>query len=302
MLGLIGGIPTAFISYSDDYVIIGCVGEIDILRGDPAKGGELGPLFTSDGIFGPMSWCFDGMGNVYFMGLVGLYRMPQGGGIPEPLSNTRIPELMEGIDRDTHRITLGYDKEKNGIEISILTLADNTAVNWWYDLRTGGMFFESYGVGISAQLFYDATASDYVKLIAGCSDGYLRWWDKSKKNDQSVDDEEIPIDSKVVYGPLVLGDGDTEAMINNLFVSLGTDTDSVDWDIYVNDSAEELNDDLVNSGLFTGSFDEGGRQLNIRERARGAVFAIKFSNNTIDKTFAIEQVGIDILPGGKLRK
>jgi hypothetical protein len=298
-VGEIGDIPTAFIPFSDDYMIIGCAHEVDIMRGDPAAGGSLDVLYSADGVFGPMSYCFDGKGNLYFMGTAGLYRIPTGGGVPESLSLSRIPTLMDSIDRTTHRITMGYDRKRNGLIISIYSIAANTSVSYWYDLSTTGIFPETYNVGISAQTFYDSNASGYSHLILGSSDGYLRYFNDASFSDQAANDAAVAITSSVVYGPVAIGQGDKEGILNNTYLSLGTDTTNIDYNIYVNDSAEELIDDLANAGLHSGSFTSGGRKDNIRSRARGSYMALKFGNSTAAKTFAIERVSIEIVPGGR---
>ncbi len=297
VLGYIGDIPTCFIPYSDDYMIVGCAHKIEVFRGDPCAGGSLDTFYTADGIFGPKSFCFDGYGTLYFAGTAGIYKLARDSTVPEPLTNTRIPKILDGIDRDTHRITMGFDRQRHGLIISILNIALDTSVNYWYDLRTDGIFPETYNVGISAQEFYDSNASAYSHLIMGTTDGYLRYFKDGSYSDQSAGDINVAIDSKVVYGPLVIAEGNSvkESILNNTSIVRGASSTNVDYDVYVNDSAETLVNDLGNAGLVNGSFTTGGRQNDIRSRARGKVMAIKLGNNTIEKTYAIERIDIDVI-------
>jgi len=297
VLGFIGDIPTCFIPFENDYMIVGCAHQIEMFRGDPCTGGSLDKIYTSDGIFGPKSYCFDGYGNLYFAGTGGIYRIEVGTTSPVPLTNTRIPKLLDGVDRDTHRITMGYDRQKHGIVISILNIALNTSVNYWYDIRTKGIFPETYNVGVSSQEFYDANSSTYNQLAIGCSDGYLRYFKQDSYSDQSDGDINQAIDSEVVYGPLMIADGNStkESILNSTAICLGTGTTNANYDIYVNKSAEELIDDLGNSGITRGTLVAGGRQNDVRSRARGKVMAIKIGNSTAEKTFAIERIDIDVL-------
>jgi len=299
VLGLIGDIPTCFIPYSDDYMICGCAHKIEIFRGDPCSGGSLDTFYTADGIFGPKSYCFDGYGSLYFCGTAGIYKITAGTTVPVPLTNTRIPKILDGIDRNTHRITMGFDRKRFGLIISILTLSTDTSVNYWYDLRTDGIFPETYNVGITAQEFYDSNDSAYTHLIIGSSDGYLRYFKDDTYSDQSAGDINVAIDSEVVYGPLMIADGDKskESMLSTTAICLGTNTTNANYDIYVNDSAEALVDDLDNAGLISGSFTTGGRQNDIKRRARGKTLAIKVGNSTQDKTFAVERIDIEVIQG-----
>jgi len=297
VLGFIGDIPTCFIPYSDDYMIVGCAHKIEVFRGDPCKGGSLDTFYTADGIFGPKSFCFDGYGTLYFAGTAGIYKLARDSTIPEPLTNTRIPKILDGIDRDTHRITMGFDRQRHGITISILNIALDTSVNYWYDLRTDGIFPETYNVGISAQEFYDSNTAAYSKLVIGSTDGYLRYFKDDSYSDQSAGDINVAIDSHVVYGPLVIAEGSSvkESILNNTSIVLGASSTKVNYDIYVNNSAEALVDDLSNAGLANGTFTSGGRQNDIRSRARGKVMAIKIGNSTAEKTFAVERIDIDVI-------
>ena len=297
-------IITALIPYADDYMVMGGAHKVHIMRGDPCAGGVIDLVLSSDGIFGPDAWCLDSEGNLYFAGTAGVYRMDRGGTIPRPLNTTRIPNLMDGIDRDTHRIVMGYDAQRQGIVIAFTKISDGTGTHYWYDLRSDGFFPETYiaGMGPYSLLFYDSDDEAFRGLLLGSSDGYIRRFDDTKKSDQGA--AETAISSKVLLGPLDISAGDRQGRIKDLAVTLGSDTDAVSYDIFVNKSAEELLDDVTSSAaaLHSGSFSTDGRQYNIRSKARGAALAVKLTNTTISSTFALEKLITNIEEAGRLKK
>lgn len=300
-----GDIITALIPYSDDYLVIGGAHSVELMRGDPAAGGSLDEVLGSDGIFGPQSYCFDGEGNLYFQGTTGTYKMSKGGSIPEPISVQRLPKMMDGIDRDNYRIVMAYDARRYGILICMTKISDGTGTHWWYDLKTKGFFPESYlsGMGPYSVAFYDSDDDDYRRLLLGCGDGYIRYFDESEKSDEAASGANTAINSKVLLGPVDLSTGGMQGRINNLILTMGSGADTCNYDIFVNNSAEELYDDVIadNTPLFAGTTGGGGRRVNIRSRARGAALAVKLKNSTIARSFAIENIEGNVVTAGRLR-
>lgn len=298
-------IITATIPYSDDLLVFGGAHTVHLLRGDPCAGGVIDLLLSCDGIFGPDSWCHDSEGNLYFMGTAGLYRMERGGSIPKPLNITRIPNMMDGIDRENYRITMAYDAVRHGVLICMTKISDGTGTHYWYDVRTDGFFPESYlsGMGPYSMVFYDSDNESYRGLLLGCDDGYIRKFDEDSKSDEATTGSDVAIDSKVLLGPVDISSGKMQGKLTDLIFTLGSDTDNVDYDIFVNNSAEELLDDVTadSSGIHSGSITDDGRRNNIRTKARGAALAIKLSNSTEEKSFALEKVVGDVKPAGRLK-
>ena len=165
--GECGDIIRCLIPYKDDYLIFGCATTIWVLRGDPASGGSLDEVDLTVGIFGANSWCFDGEGNLYFWGTGGIYIMPVGFGQIKCLTENTLPNIVadEDVDPSTHRITMGYDRKRRGVLICITTLETGVNSNYWYDLRTGGFFPESYPdvCGPYSVFYYAISYYDYFR-------------------------------------------------------------------------------------------------------------------------------------------
>ncbi len=316
--GELGDIITALIPYKDDYLVFGCGSQIWFMAGDPAHGGSLNELDLTTGIYGAQSWCFDNAGNLYFWGTNGIYRttIP---GTPENISRPHLPSLVkdEAIDSSTHRITMAYDPRRNGILITITKFSDNSHSNYFFDQATQGFFPESSATtdcAIYSQLFYQGDAPDYRRLLAGCSDGYIRYYDEDTKSDVAADDTATAINAYCTWGPLKLAqDEDYYGILSALEVitaggaSGGSQSDSsnVSYNIFVADTAEELLEKLSANTDYrvTGTITAPGRPkgARIRKRFRGMYLGIRLWNSTSAQTWAINKIIGTIKRGGKFK-
>ena len=305
--GEIGDVIQALIPKGDDFLIFGCSNSIWLMRGDPAAGGSLDELTSVTGIYGPRSWCIDDVGNLYFWGRNGVYRMPPNFSGIENLTATTLPDIVndEAPNKETHRIVFAYDRVRQVVCIFITKMDDGTNSNYIFDIRTQGFFPESYPdeLAVFSAYFYDAIDPDYQKLYLGSRDSYLRNFDDDKKNDAGYSGDEA-IDSYAVIGPAQIGpDADMRGRLKTLSITTGTDTDGVDYDIHVADTAEEVVDD-IGSGttpLHTGTIASGNRVQTLRPRSRGAWIGIKLQNATVDETWQFEKVVCDIVPAGDIK-
>ena len=312
--GEIGDVITALIPYKDDYLIFGCATSMWFLRGDPMDGGTLNELDLTVGIFGPRSWCFDGEGNLYFWGTNGIYKttIP---GTPECITQIRLPNLIadEDADSSTHRITMGYDRKRVGILICITKMSDGTNSNYFFDLRSGGFFPESYPVecGVYTSFYYAATNEDYRELLFGCRDGYIRKFDNSAKSDDRGDTD-AAINSYVNFGPVPLSnDPSKEGKFTSpdLITAGGgasgsqSDSDDVAFKMFTARSAEKLLELLFANGnpKLGGTFKAPGKRISNKrsQKIRGTYLGIRLENTTLDKSWGFEKFIGKVLPSGR---
>ena len=315
--GELGDIVTALIPYKDDYLMFGCGSSIWYMAGDPAAGGSLNELDLTTGIYGAQSWCFDNEGNLYFWGTNGIYRTTVPGK-PINISRIHLPNLVkdEAVDSSTHRITMAYDSRQNGILITITKFADNTHSNYFFDLATKGFFPESSHAdcAIYSQLFYQGDAPDYRRLLVGCSDGYVRYYDEDTKSDIIADDTVTLINAYCTWGPLKLAQNDDYyGILSALEVitaggaSDGTQADSsnVSFRIFVADTAEELLEKLAANTDYrvAGTIVAPGRPkgAKIRKRFRGMFLGLRLWNSTAAQTWAINKIIGTIKKGGRFK-
>jgi len=250
-VGEVGDIITAIISYKDDLLIWGCANSIWILVGDPLGSGENAQITNKTGIWGSHSWCIDDKSNLYFLGDDGIYRMPvsQSYSPPENITKLVLPNLIADLDLDKslHRVVFGFDPIKQGIHICKTLLSDGTNTNYWYDLITGGFYPEAYpaSCGVFSSCYYPATDDTYKKYLVGCTDGYIREFDNSTKDDATTSSTEA-IDSYFAVVKSLSDNEDTEGKLtwlNGITAGGGaggdfSDTDSVSYSLYSGDDAE----------------------------------------------------------------
>ncbi len=313
--GEVGDIITALIPYKDDWMVVGCSGSIWYLTGDPAEGGSLNELDLTVGIFGKDAWCFDGGGNLYFWGTNGIYRtkIPQQ---PECMSEVNLPSLVddEAADPTTHRITMSYDRRRAGINVTITKNSDGTNSNYWYDLRTGGIFPESYPeeCAVYSAFHYEATDPDFKKVMIGCRDGYIRYsLDSAADDDIGATDEAI--NAYVTYAPLPMSSKNRfeGKLIDFDVVPAGggtggsqPDSNNIGYEIYVNRDAERILEMLAAGTGYSiaGTITAPGRSRgSLRKKVKGVYMGIKLFNSTAGQVMALEDLMYEVKQTGRLK-
>lgn len=313
--GKIGDVVRALIPYHDDYLFFGCANSIWLLDGDPTSGGTLQPLSDSEGIHGAYSWCFDADSNLWFWGTSGICMIPPGAGKPIPKTAVSLPNLLddEDIDPSQYRIVFGYDKKRAGIFITITKLSDGTNSCYWYDLKTEGLFPETYPeqCGAYSLHYYNSNDDGYSDLLIGCRDGYIRKWnDAAKDDDIGLVDEAI--DSYVLMPIMPIGgDADRYGRIRSTtFVNAGgnsggefSDSDSIEYSFYSGDSAEQVVEDIYDGAAAhtSGTISGLGRNNRIRSRVRGAYVGLKLGNDNAGETWALERVDLELDAKGRVK-
>ena len=304
--GEVGDIIVVNIPYKDDYIVHGCANTLWYMTGHPARGGEIIELDLTTGILGDRAFCWDDAGNLYMMCTVGLLRIPPGFGQLQNLTIELWPDFITDLafNASLHRIILAFDPEDRGIHISKTTLADGTSSAWWYDLRTEGLFPDSYSTdhGAFSAFYYQAENPTYRKLLVGCNDGYLRYWDRTAKNDDST-----AINSYVGFAPLALSKHPRiDGIIKNMDLVTGggasggtyqSDSDDVLCSVHVARTAEQIIEKLRSgtTAAFTKTFMAPGYQKGNMDRRsiRGQWAGIVLSNNTVDESWSMERLIVD---------
>lgn len=248
--GELGDIIRALIPFGDDFLIFACANSIHLLDGDPAAGGSIDELDNKTGIFGPWAWCIDGVGDLWFYGTGGLYKMVGGRSKPVNVSQSHLPQLVDtwAALPGTHRVVLTYDPYRNGIIISRTTLDGGANLNYWYDLRTEGFYPETYptACGIFSSHYYDSDATATKGLVLGCNDGYIRnFYNADKNDDVGTTNRQI---SSYAAWPIqhLTEDNDRAGKLTSLTIELAGggaggdfgDTEEVSYSLYVGDDAE----------------------------------------------------------------
>ncbi|HPS56374.1 MAG TPA: hypothetical protein PLP05_12315, partial [Sedimentisphaerales bacterium] len=294
-VGEIGDVITAVIPYKDDYAIIGCSQAMWLLRGDPVAGGSIDQISFSTGLFDKTSYTWDSEGNLYFLDSNGIYVLPAGFGAVNNISKDILPDFVDdtALTPDVHRVTMTYDRQKHGILICKTDVDNGNNQNFWFDLRTGGLFPEEYPADCSvySSSYYPADEPQYRKLFLGCRDGFIRSFDTALAKDQTRDSEQA-INSYMLIGPGQIASEDTQSLLTQLIFVLSNDSDTIDYELYTSLVAESAvvnaQDDNV-PAQFIGTI-SGGISFTIRPRIRGSFLILKLSNNALDETWAFEKI------------
>lgn len=300
--GEVGDVIVAMIPYKDSYLTWGCANEIWILRSDPLQGGVNTCISKATGIFSPTSYCWDDKNNLYFLGSDGIYVLSSEAIInaqpPENITKSRIPRLITslGLNRRTDRVCMAYDKQRYGIQVSVTQQDGQWAVGFWLDLRTGGLFPDTFQTGqIQSSLFYynSYNAAERTLLLGGY-DGYIRKYNETAKNDEG----ENTIDSYITIGPFLSNEKDPRKKISvgEVSLTIGEDSNGVTVDIYGENSADlltnrikELQPAKVNK-VLTGN----NLQNTIIDKVSSVATAIKISNSTSNESWSIEEINVSL--------
>lgn len=304
--GLVGDEITAMIPFRDSYLLYGCLNEMSVLRNDPAAGGILTPIPGVDGVFSNTAWCYDNKGNLYVLGPDALYGLSPDAivnALPaEDLTKNHLPHLIKdiGVNRRTDRVSMEYDKDRHGIVVHIVQMDGAWSVCFWIDLRTGGFFPEEYQddhVAASMIYFKSRKKSERCLLLGG-QDGYIRKYDESEKND----DGSNAIESWCVLGPFTDSDKPRQQIeLNEISAKLGEDSDGLTVEIYKNDTAQKVVDNIINGDnpVLSRTFSYSGLQPSISEKILGAAIAINIKNTNSSETWDIEKLVATITGSGR---
>jgi hypothetical protein len=314
--GKVGDIVRALIPFHDDYMIFGCASSMHYLQGDPSAGGELYSVDDFSGIFGAQSWCFDKKGDLYLFGADGLSRIKKGTMYLENLSTLSLPRMVKdaGANSATHRITLGYDFDRDAVLICITLLADGSNLDYYYDVKSMGFFPENYPnqCGVYSQVYYPANDPANADLLLGCTDGYVRHFDDTKKNDD-IGATEQAIDSMVLMPIKDMDeeDSDGQGRLNSLTLETSggavggsqTDTDGVTLEVYVGDNAEKLVEKVKDGGTpnITRTYTGPGRQKRLRDKARGKWLGVVLRNSALDESWSLSKLSINTKLAGRIK-
>lgn len=139
-------------------------------------------------------------------------------------------------------------------------------------------------------------------IFLGCHDGFLRAYDESRKYDEGAGDEQVIINAYVMFTPMMVAPPEYRGRIIRTTVVTGggsIDTDTMDYSIYVGDTAREVLD-KINTVYVTGTITGTGR-IQTRKRTVGQFIGAYISNDTVNESFGFEAFIIDVQAAGKVK-
>ncbi|QDP54757.1 MAG: hypothetical protein GOVbin2833_46 [Prokaryotic dsDNA virus sp.] len=279
--------------------VFGCSDSIYVLTDDPfADGSTMQALSRDIGILGQNSYCYAPNKTLYFFGSDGLYRVT-----PNEFNIDQTNKVNMGkYDREflnlplgTYDVNMVYDINLTGIHIFLIPLFDlgTKSMHYFYDERADAFWKQEYpsGYGPSYAHFYPDKDNDRRGMLIGGWDGWLRTFDNN-----ALHDDQIPIDSYVWIGPLLV-DEVTETKLVRICSVLDKDSPSVNYDIYVGDTAEEAKHSSPVISKTWGS----GRNLWDYTRARGQSIFVKIHTNESALPWSLESITATLAVAGNVR-
>jgi hypothetical protein len=310
-LGLVGDPLVAMVAHKDIFGIFGCVNKMFIMRGDPNRNGFFASFSDNTGIFSNTSYCFDDKYNFYWVGNDGIYTISYdgllNGGTANNITKQNVPTLIKslGLNRGTDRISMVFDKDRYGIHITVSEKDGAWHVALWLDLRTEGVFPESYASGIipSSAFYYDSKLSAERTCLAGCYDGYIRKWSETDKSDMDAVDADAAINSYCLVGPIA---GDAirgKIKLDEISVRTGIDTDRLTLSLYAAETSAQLIADLKNgvTPRVSKEFTIDALLQSLRPKIIAGSFGLLLSNNVADSSFSLEKIDAELSESGRIK-
>jgi len=245
-----------------------------------------------------------------------ILKIPKDFGPAENLTEITYPDFIKDLayTPGTHTLVMVYDRKRHGINIFKTTIADGTNSCWWFDLRTQGLFPETYPEECApfSAFYYEASNPTYRELILGCYDGFIRYHDNDATNDNIGATTEA-INSYLTFGPVAMGSENREGALTSMnIVSAGglgagseADSSDIDFKAWTGLSADEVTEKLIanTSPQIGGSTTMPGRRRGdtIRRKARGAYFGLRIGNDTASETWGLEKVLVNIKEKGRIK-
>ena len=296
--GKMGEPITALIPHSDDYLILGCLSSIYVMRGDPTDRGIIDRVSDTIGIVSPQAWARGPGGETVILSQDGIYVMAAGSApYPQSLSRERLPRELRDVSVGSHRVLMAYDARNRGVFIGLTRMlgTGGDGIYFWLDWETRGFSRLKFNSAHepTALVYRAADAAHDQRLLLGCRDGFVRAF-----YDESGADDDIPITQEAWLGPIMLGAGSYRDGILREFVArLGDGSVNITADVYVGDTIEAAY--RSTRPKYTCTLKQG---LNITHypNVRGHAAFIKLS--TTSAPWALETMTIVREPLGKLRQ
>jgi len=226
----------ALIAHSNDYLLVGLLNSLHLLRGDPTYGGQLDRLSSSIGIVAPQAWARGPNGETVILSQDGLYGIPAEIGFPQSVSREVLPQELRDVDVKQNRILMAYDVRNRGVFIGITPIIGSGGKYFWLDWEGRGFWPMEFNPSheTTALCYRNADASTDQRILLGCRDGHIRTF-----NDAAFNDDGVPFKTELLLGPIALGGtGYDEGMVVEIIGELGDGSATIQGELWVGRSAE----------------------------------------------------------------
>jgi hypothetical protein len=264
------------LTHGNGCLLVGHIDAISAIRGDPqiGGGGAIDELVQFTGPVMQSAWCKTGSDETVILSREDLGIMAPGcGAPPATVSRFRLPAELTAVDPargDT--ASVAYDGRYNGVMIYVgRPLGEGVAyTQFFFDLASKAFFpmdFSGgdYRLGVTVPSLITSTKGGSVALKSG---GGMYFNTSATES----------ISCEVWLGPIRLGSGNTSGIISSLSAVLSEESDPVDFEVYVGDSAQEA---FHSNPNYSGTFSRKGLNYSFHPRSRGnAAYVRLYSTGT----------------------
>jgi hypothetical protein len=281
----------ALIPAAGDRLIFGCDSSLWLMSGNPASGGQLSALSRNIGVVGADAWCAMPDGATLILSRDGVYMVPPGSEtFPVALSSEVLPRDLIDVDTTANAVSLAYDSQGRGVHVFVTPYTSTQGQHWWLDLGVKGFWPDAYPTAMqpSAVACYAAAAGGSRLTLLGGKDGYVRKFSASATTDDGT-----AIQSRVVYGPLAIGQASSNGKIIRIDADLASSSGSVTWETKAADTQQGAVS--FTSPSATGTWAAGSNPPTPHV-GRGNAAAIRVSGTG---QWGIERIGVTVEPSGR---
>ena len=263
---------TALIPFNHDYLILGGVSTINVLRGNPTGGGYVTTVSRTVGILSQFAWCITPEGMALVMTGDGLYVIDNKAESAEPISRNRLPQEFLGFDTVNNDVQMEFDVQRNGVLIAVTPKVAGAGTFYWFDWSTKSFWPDSYQTAhhATAMTVYTRSGESTPTLILGCRDGYLR-----EHLESATTDDGFQMDSEIDLGVFALGGGGYwDGMIRECIPQFSAQSEPVLVSVKIGRSIE----DAYNATARPIGTAQPGKNFTMRPNLRGNCCFVRLSS------------------------
>lgn len=260
--------------------------QIDLLVGNPAINGRVERLDGVSGVCGKFAWAVDDRGNLYYVGLPGLYRLDKGSLTPILLSEGRIDKFFKDIDHSAYHVRLSWHRHYRALLIMVTPrtgYAQPTHVWWDRQSDQFGDFwplqFPEYHSPISTAILHSRRSPDRDRILLGGYDGVVR----SLSSDIAHDDDNNAVNA---YADVIMATGaDDDLILEQMELSLPELSGAVGFEIRRGVTADKA---ILSDPVSVGTV-PGGSFRRIVRNVRGNAVAVRVKNDAMNERLAVSE-------------
>jgi len=294
--GVPGGCITALVPYKDDYLLIGCLDSLWLMRGDPGYGGSLDNVSKNVGVVGKAAWCVGPNGEFIFLSRHGIYVLPsiQGGTMAIPFSDKILPAEFKNVNASRVVPSMQYDSEHDGIHVFLTSASDEPGTHWFIDWGTKTFWPIAYAEGCEPTCTHIAATTGHFGngVILGGKDGYLRRFD-----DLTTTDDGTSFVSYVLIGPIPLAPDGFIGKVMRMDAIIAENSGDVSWALRAGDTFEAAitSSDDLDTGTWI-----AGLNATVWPACAGQACVLVVTG-ALGEQWAMEQILVAVSPMGPRR-